>query len=145
MHFIFIFLLHLLLFLLKIAAFLHYISCCPALIISLPSTVLASEHRSRASLILSKLEVVVDAHVHSDGLYIQVISADESKGPVLLLQLPNEVLQHGSNSHASCVFRHNVLYEVRQKSLTHDRSDIHHDPVLHHYHSSHHPAFWSIE
>lgn len=53
--------------------------------------------------------------------------------------------QHGSNSHASGVFRHNVLYEVRQKSLTHDRSDIHHYPVLHHYHSSHHPAFWSIE
>lgn len=50
-----------------------------------------------------------------------------------------------SSIHASGVFRHNVLYEVRQKSLTHDRSDIHHYPVLHHYHSSHHPAFWSIE
>ena len=52
---------------------------------SLPNTVLESEHRSRASLILSKLKVVVDTHVHSDGLYIQVIGADEGKGPVLLL------------------------------------------------------------
>ena len=94
MHFIFIFLLHLLLFLLKIAAFLHYISCCPALIISLPSTVLASEHRSRASLILSKLEVVVDAHIMSNVLYIKIIGADEGKGPVLLLQHLNEVLYH---------------------------------------------------
>ena len=65
--------------------------------------------------------------------------------PSMRSQHAHQQHQHGSNSHASCVFRHNVLYEVRQKSLTHDRSDIHHDPVLHHYHSSHHPAFWSIE
>lgn len=65
--------------------------------------------------------------------------------PSMRSQHAHQQHQHGSNSHASGVFRHNVLYEVRQKSLTHDRSDIHHDPVLHHYHSSHHPAFWSIE
>ena len=65
--------------------------------------------------------------------------------PSMRSQHAHQQHQHGSNSHASGVFRHNVLYEVRQKSLTHDRSDIHHDLVLHHYHSSHHPAFWSIE
>lgn len=65
--------------------------------------------------------------------------------PSMRSQHAHQQHQHGSNSHASGVFRHNVLYEVRQKSLTHDRSDIHHYPVLHHYYSSHHPAFWSIE
>lgn len=65
--------------------------------------------------------------------------------PSMRCQHAHQQHQHGSNSHACGIFRHNVLYEVRQKSLTHDRSDIHHYPVLHHYHSSHHPAFWSIE
>ena len=38
--------------------------------------------------------MVVDAHTMSYVLHIKIIGADEGKGPVLLLQLLNEVLDH---------------------------------------------------
>ena len=53
------------LFLPKISTFFHNFPCCPALIISLPCSVLASEHRLGASLILGKLEVVVNTQSSS--------------------------------------------------------------------------------
>lgn len=38
--------------------------------------------------------MVVDAHIKSNVLHIKIIGADEGKGPVLLLQLLYEVLDH---------------------------------------------------
>mgnify|MGYP007134706872 FL=1 len=38
--------------------------------------------------------MIVDAHTMSNVLHIKIVGANESKGPVLLLQLLYEVLDH---------------------------------------------------
>ena len=38
--------------------------------------------------------MVVDAHTMSNVLHIKIVGTDEGKGPVLLLQLLNKVLDH---------------------------------------------------
>ena len=82
------------LFLLKITARFHLAIHRTALVVALSGSVFSGKHRLGASLIFRELEMVVDTHILSNALYIKVIGADEGKGPVLFLQLLNEVLDH---------------------------------------------------
>ena len=82
------------LFLLKITTHFHLAIHRTALVVALPGSVFSCKHRLGANLIFRKLEVVVDAHIMRNVLHIKIIGADEGKGPVLLLQLLYEVLDH---------------------------------------------------
>ena len=73
------------LFLLKITTRFHLAIHRTALVVALSGSVFSSKHRLGASLIFRELEVIVDAHILSNVLYIKIIGADEGKGPVLLL------------------------------------------------------------
>ena len=82
------------LFLLKVTARFHLAIHRTALVVALSGSVFSCKHRLGASLIFRELQMVVDAHTMSNVLHIKIIGADEGKGPVLLLQLLNEVLDH---------------------------------------------------
>ena len=73
------------LFLLKITARFHHAIHRTALVVTLSGSVFSGKHRLGASFIFRELQVVVDAHIQSNVLYIKIIGADEGKGPVLLL------------------------------------------------------------
>ena len=73
------------LFLLKVTTRFHLAIHRTALVVALSGSVFSCKHRPGASLIFRELEVIVDAHILSNVLYIKIIGADEGKGPVLLL------------------------------------------------------------
>ena len=73
------------LFLLKVTARFHLAIHRTASVVALSGSVFSCKHRPGASLIFRELEVIVDAHILSNVLYIKIIGADEGKGPVLLL------------------------------------------------------------
>ena len=82
------------LFLLKITAHFHLAIHRTALVVAFSRSVFSGKHRLGASLIFRELQMIVDAQTLSNVLHIKIIGADEGKGPVLLLQLLNEVLDH---------------------------------------------------
>lgn len=82
------------LFLLKVTARFHLAIHRTTLVVALSGSVFSCKHHLGASLIFRELQMIVDTHILSNALYIKIIGADEGKGPVLLLQLLNEVLDH---------------------------------------------------
>ena len=73
------------LFLLKVTARFHLAIHRTALVVALSGSVFSCKHRLGTSLIFRELQVIVNAHVLSNALYIKIVGADEGKGPVLLL------------------------------------------------------------
>ena len=65
-----------------------------ATVVAFAAAPLAGEHSLGASIVLLKLQVLVDSEGVGHGLYVEVVGADECEGPALFLQLLNHRADH---------------------------------------------------
>ena len=75
-------------------AFGHWGSFCEAAVVAFAAAAFSSKHSLGAFLVLLELHVFLDGKGLGHRLDIEVVRADERKGPVLLLQLLNHRANH---------------------------------------------------
>ena len=122
------------LFLLKVTPSFHLAIHRTTLVVALSGSVFSCKHHLGASLIFRELQMIVDTHILSNALYIKVVGADEGKGPVLLLQLLNKVLDH-----LQIILLATILLTIRNDGYQHavilggqgvDLGDAHADGIV---------------
>ena len=73
-------------------------------VVAFAAATLAGKHGLGTGFVLLELQVLVDGEGVSHGLHVEVVSTDERKGPILLLQLLNHRADHLQRPFLAAIF-----------------------------------------